>query len=270
MSTEKFKFFYGGPFSNWFQCQFVVDGKLYYTTEQHMMAEKARLFKDKDAEEAIMNTRDPEAAKRFGRKVRGFKKDIWDAKARDIVYKGCYAKFQQNKGLRQALEETKGMTLVEASPTDQIWGIGFGSDAPEAKDRSRWQGTNWLGEVLDAVREDFEQGIYRTENFCWNGLPQIANDVSIVNQSKDEIWIWDNDKMKRWAFDLKRLDDSITHVEVVVSDPVEKMGVKTYKTVTINCVKGDTTLTTKASAKETLTAFQSALQKMKEQISHLA
>jgi ribA/ribD-fused uncharacterized protein len=42
--------------------------------------------------------------------------------------------------------------IVEASPTDVIWGIGRAWDDPLAMDRSAWRGTNWLGEVLMNVR----------------------------------------------------------------------------------------------------------------------
>ena len=41
------------------------------------------------------------------------------------MYENCYAKFSQNKKLRKILLSTMNKTLVEASPRDSIWGIGY-------------------------------------------------------------------------------------------------------------------------------------------------
>lgn len=134
-----------------------------------MMAEKARLFKDYDAEDEIMEATHPAEQKKIGRRVQNFNGDVWDEVARDIVYKGNYAKFTQNPGMQEVLVETVGTTLVEASPYDRIWGIGLDQDDPDCHDRDRWQGLNWLGEVLTQVREDIMMGIERKtpEDFAW-------------------------------------------------------------------------------------------------------
>jgi hypothetical protein len=150
---EKFTFFWSGPFSNWYPFPFKIDGMVYNCSEQFMMAEKARIFKDDVALNRIMNAVDPSDQKRYGRCVSNFEKDKWDAIARDIVFKGCYAKFTQNPDLKQALLDTEDTTLVEASPKDCIWGIGLHKSDPKAQNRATWRGTNWLGETLTKVRE---------------------------------------------------------------------------------------------------------------------
>lgn len=151
---EQFTFFWSGPFSNWHPSKFEVDGVKYNCSEQFMMAEKARLFNDQDTLAKILASSNPKDQKACGRLVQKFNKDKWEAVARDVVYKGCLAKFSQNPDLKEALLATVGTSMVEASPYDRIWGIGLAKDDPRAKDRSKWRGTNWLGETLDRVREE--------------------------------------------------------------------------------------------------------------------
>lgn len=167
MRYDKYTFFYGGSFSQWLRCEFTVDGTSYSCAEQYMMAMKAETFGDQEAKKAIMKASHPREQKALGRKVKNFDPKKWSEVARDIVYKGNYAKFQQNKGLLYVLNETEGTLLVEASPTDKIWGIGMKEGAAGIEDPKNWKGTNWLGEVITKVREDLKDGIYRTEGFNW-------------------------------------------------------------------------------------------------------
>jgi len=154
ISDENFTFFWGGPFSQWHICPFLIEGIQYNCSEQYMMAQKALLFKDEVSHKKIMFSLNPSSQKKYGRKVKNFDVDIWNTYAKDIVYKANYAKFTQNDYLKENLILTAGSVLVEASPYDKIWGIGLSANDPEAKNRSTWQGTNWLGEILTKVRED--------------------------------------------------------------------------------------------------------------------
>ncbi|MEM7477795.1 MAG: NADAR family protein [Planctomycetota bacterium] len=161
---ETFTFFWDGPFSQWHPCTFRLDGDRYNCAEQFMMAEKARYFMDDDALSAIMRADHPRDQKRIGREISGFDDSEWqhtETNGRpycwNIVYRGNVAKFSQNPKLLDMLLRTAGTTLVEASPLDSIWGIGVAADDSRAYQRATWQGTNWLGEVLTAVREYFAE-----------------------------------------------------------------------------------------------------------------
>ena len=170
MTEEKFTLFFRGPFSQWHRDSdhwFEVAGVTYNCAEQYMMAEKARLFGDEGAEKQIMSAGHPRDQKAIGKLVKPFDEDRWNLAARDIVYKGNYAKFTQHADLKDELLETAGTTLVEASPYDHIWGIKLGSINPDCHDRSKWRGTNWLGEVLTKVRDDLMAGVETTEDFGW-------------------------------------------------------------------------------------------------------
>jgi len=153
---EKFTFFWSGLFSNWPLSPFQLDGIWYNCSEQWMMAEKARLFGDTGTLAKILVSIEPREQKALGRQVKGFDKAKWDKVARDVVYKGCFAKFSQNPDLKKTLFDTEGTTLVEASPEDRIWGIGLSKHDPRAQNRPTWRGKNWLGEVLTKVREDLK------------------------------------------------------------------------------------------------------------------
>jgi ribA/ribD-fused uncharacterized protein len=158
----EYTFFWAGPFSQWHKSDFVVDGVKYVTAEQFMMAEKARLFNDATTLALIMKTNNAKEQKRLGRLVTNFDADVWAANAKAIVYRGTYAKFTQNVALAGALDSTGSSTLVEASPYDQIWGIGLAAEDPLALDPATWNGLNWLGEIITKVREDIRT--FRTYN----------------------------------------------------------------------------------------------------------
>ena len=139
--------------SQWYECVFIVDGDIYSSAKQFMMAEKARLMGDRETRALIMNTDDPREIKKLGRKVRNFDSRLWDSHKFDIVVNGNYHKFSQNPEMRDFLISTAGKVLVEASPYDDIWGIGLEASHPDASDPSKWKGTNLLGFALMAVRD---------------------------------------------------------------------------------------------------------------------
>jgi ribA/ribD-fused uncharacterized protein len=159
MENEKFTFFYrsASPFSQWYSGFFEADGIAYNCAEQYMMHQKAVLFGDAEMAEKILQAKTPSEQKALGRKVRNFDAQVWNENAKKLVYQGNYAKFKNNPKLLEVLMATDGTTLVEASPTDKIWGIGLDENDARAYSRETWQGTNWLGEVLTQLREDLKK-----------------------------------------------------------------------------------------------------------------
>lgn len=160
MMEEQFTFFYrtAHPFSQWYECNYEIDGIHFNTAEQCMMYGKAMLFGDVEIAQKVLTVKHPRDQKALGRQVKNFIPEVWEREAKNIVYKANYAKFTQNENLKKFLLDTKGTTLVEASPTDVIWGIGMDENDPKRFDRSEWRGTNWLGEVLTQLREDLLSG----------------------------------------------------------------------------------------------------------------
>lgn len=139
--------------SQWYYCYFEVDGVQYFTTEQYMMASKARLFGDEEVLKEIMAANNPHNYKKLGRKIRGFEQELWDARKYDIVVEGNKAKFSQNPELKEFLLSTEDAILVEASPYDKIWGIGLDRETALQGTVDEWQGENLLGCALMEVRD---------------------------------------------------------------------------------------------------------------------
>lgn len=143
-----------GPWvlSQWWPAGFTVDGQLYTTAEHWMMAEKARLFEDREALDAILVSPSPREAKAWGRKVRGFEAARWEAHRNETVVRGNVEKFGQNEDIRKFLLDTGDRILVEASPYDRVWGIGLRATDPRALDPRTWRGANLLGFALGEAR----------------------------------------------------------------------------------------------------------------------
>ncbi|WP_424636331.1 NADAR family protein [Embleya sp. AB8] len=138
--------------SQWYPSPFTVDGVTYRTAEHWMMAGKARMFGDADAERRVLAAGHPKTAKTIGRQVRGFDEQRWVAERFELITRGNVAKFEQHPAMRAFLLGTGRRVLVEASPLDRIWGIGLAADDERAGDPERWRGPNLLGFALMAAR----------------------------------------------------------------------------------------------------------------------
>ncbi|MFJ3926956.1 NADAR family protein [Streptomyces sp. NPDC090022] len=144
--------------SQWWPAPFTVSDIHYATAEHWMMAEKARLFGDAEAERAAVEARTPAEAKKAGRLVRGFDDAVWKRERFAVVVAGSTHKFGSTPQLRGYLLGTGDRVLVEASPVDRIWGIGLAADDERALDPARWRGLNLLGFALMEARERLRSG----------------------------------------------------------------------------------------------------------------
>ncbi|EMF53983.1 DUF1768 domain-containing protein [Streptomyces sp. SID5476] len=145
--------------SQWWPSPFTVDGVEYATAEHWMMASKARLFGDAEAERRAVAAAGPAQAKKIGRLVRGFDDALWERERFAIVAEGSFHKFAAHPDLRAFLLGTHNRVLVEASPLDRVWGIGLAADDERAMDPARWRGPNLLGFALMAARERLLSGV---------------------------------------------------------------------------------------------------------------
>ena len=151
--------------SQWWIEDFYSIANSYLCMEQYMMASKAQLFGDEERRKEILECSVPKQIKALGRKVRGFDQKVWDRLKYAIVLSGNWCKFSQNRDLREFLLSTGDSVLAEASPYDNIWGIGLSASSPEMQDPQKWRGQNLLGFALMEVRDELRR-VTQNEMLC--------------------------------------------------------------------------------------------------------
>lgn len=157
-----------GFLCQWYRCRFTDpdSGLEFSSAEQWMMWNKAQLAGDEASAKAIMSTTSPRKQKQLGRDVSNFDVQAWDKIKLQVVEQGNYSKFTQGSNLvsmkmddegepvslKSLLLATEERELVEASPFDRVWGIGFGAQQALVTPRQQW-GQSLLGTALMNVRE---------------------------------------------------------------------------------------------------------------------
>lgn len=156
ITTDSHVYFYSiaDIYSNFYPCMFDerIDRNSFFNTEQAFMFYKAKFFWDVNSMRFIALEPDPSKVKQLGRQVENFDSVAWGCVSYGFMVYVNYLKFSQNKGLGDQLKATGDRILVEASPSDLIWGCGRGLNDPELLDSTKWTGKNLLGKALMEVR----------------------------------------------------------------------------------------------------------------------
>lgn len=135
-----------------------------------MMYQKAILFNDHATAAKILKPGlHPRKIKSLGRQVSNFSEATWNANREAVVQRGNYLKFTNavteegfclgssggiplvGGSLKETLLATGERELVEASPFDAVWGVGYKAADADAN-RKNW-GLNLLGKALVDVRD---------------------------------------------------------------------------------------------------------------------
>jgi ribA/ribD-fused uncharacterized protein len=163
MSSTTFIYFWKhdeipyGVFCNWSPHSIQIDEITFATAEHALMFGKAILFKDEEASKKLITSKDPKEAKSIGRTVKDFDEQIWDQHKFTIMCKVLLAKVNQHKIIKDLLLTTQDATIVEASPLDDIWGIGLGAKKAALVGPSKWKGQNLLGKAWEYVRNEIKK-----------------------------------------------------------------------------------------------------------------
>lgn len=133
------------PFREWDPCKFTINEMTFNSLAQYVLAEQARYFEDREGLEIIMR----DAHKFKGKQVRGFREEVWQGVAGDVVSKAYENLFLQTPGALRVFMDTGDKILVNASQ-DKFWGIGI--NRYDDSNGVEWTGQNMLGSVLMRLR----------------------------------------------------------------------------------------------------------------------
>lgn len=145
-------------FSQWWPSPFVVDGVHYPTAQHYISAEKARMFGDAEALQAILSAVHPSDAAALEGLVDA-DETVWARYRMSVVTRANREKFRQNIVLGAYLAATGVQVLAEASPIDRVWGIGLAEHDRRAANPAQWPGLNLLGFALMDVRDSLSRTV---------------------------------------------------------------------------------------------------------------
>ena len=131
-----------GCFSNFAAYPFVLDGKIWPTSEHYFQAQKFN--DDLNHQEAIRLEKSPMIAARMGRDRSKKLRADWESVKDNVMLTAVRAKFSQHEDLRTILLATGDAKLVEHTENDNYWGDGGDGS-----------GKNMLGQILMRVRGEF-------------------------------------------------------------------------------------------------------------------
>ena len=172
------------PLSNFYECNFTVEGESYISTEQFIQATKAQYFRDQQACDRIMVCTNSLDCKNEGGYVRNYNRDNWEKVAKEKCRPGIRAKFQQNPDIMAVLIDKTGNKTIVESARDHLWGTGVALSDPDCLNTTKWTTQGILGELLEEIRDDYySTNPITSENSQPTIQPYSSSIALVVNQS---------------------------------------------------------------------------------------
>ena len=159
METENAIYFYNlhnkfSFMSNFYEISFTDNENITYNcSEQYFMYQKCKTFNNDDKRllNNILITTSPGRIKALGRSIKNYDETIWNSIRYEVMLKGLHYKFSQNEDIKMQLLNTDKKILYEASPYDNIWGIGYNAKYAIITNPEKY-GKNLLGNALMELR----------------------------------------------------------------------------------------------------------------------
>lgn len=134
--------------SNYSNYGFYINNIFYKTVEHYYQSEK---YLDNEIKQKIINASTPKEASMLGKEQENKIRKDFKLIKNDVMYKGIYEKFIQNKSIMYKLIETRNKTIVEKNVEEYYWGTS--KDEPS---------DNNIGKILMKVRTDIKNQILNT------------------------------------------------------------------------------------------------------------
>lgn len=112
-TTPTHVYFWGGVFSNFFECSITFQENKFPSSEHAFMWAKATHFGDTKTAKLILKAPSPKEAKKLGRAVTPFDPVQWDLVSFDLMVEILVCKFSQNPAVKKLLLRNNGKIFVE-------------------------------------------------------------------------------------------------------------------------------------------------------------
>ena len=157
-------FFFGYKmiFSNFYKCSYHVElpepygFHIFHSVEQLYMFRKAFYFRDHTKCRKILNAKNALSTKYLGSHIDSFVPEIWDKPKRDVMKECLVRKFTDSDKADSLTKQliSSPRVLIEASPKDRYWGIGFTKEEGPFVLQEDWgDAQNWLGRLLMTLQQ---------------------------------------------------------------------------------------------------------------------
>jgi ribA/ribD-fused uncharacterized protein len=143
-----------GWLAPWSPTPFETAAGKFGSGEQHFMHGKALLFGDESVAAKILRAKSAAQARELGRRVSGFREDVWIRERARVMDEANRAKFSSSPELAAYLQSTWPAVLVQAGALDRVWSAGLDLGDTFLSRPDRWPGQNLVGFSLMRVREE--------------------------------------------------------------------------------------------------------------------
>lgn len=143
-----------GWLAPWSPTPFETAAGVFGSGEHHFMRGKALLFGDKEVATKIVRAKSAGQARELGRRVSGFREDLWIRERGRVMDNANRAKFSALPELAAYLLSTWPAVLVQTGALDHVWSAGLDLGDTFLSRPDRWPGQNLVGFSLMRVREE--------------------------------------------------------------------------------------------------------------------